>query len=233
MILQENGVALNFQLARLIDEAYFEEVKISGKKLEGYSAFNLTLYRKGVHYLNSSLLLFRHGHLDAAYSCSRSVLEHIWKLYFLQLCTPQEGEFWMKSDLDPIPPADFDTIKKKYFFFSPKYLRGYLYSTNLSSMEKIYKVLCQKSHSSASGASNDSGFSKDTVKDLAKLLPMMSVGLLLAGLEIHPNYSRISQDHSFDDYFNEVGEGIGYLPDLVPDKPEFQTRLKTAKITRP
>lgn len=229
--LTKEGISLNFSLSDSILKTAYESALKTGMKLDDFHALKPIIYHKSIYFLNSALFLFENGHIYATYSCLRTVLEHIWRLYFLTLAPEECGNLWYKFEVKQLSNDEKKHIKEKFRFFSAAYMRDFLYEKNKKTMKVIYEQLSQRSHPSITGAMEEIEFRKTSTDDLAKLLPTLGLGLLLVGHEISPDSDQI--DKSVNNYMRLIGTKLGSIPgELLPDKPTLtpHLRIKLQKI---
>jgi hypothetical protein len=225
LALSEKGVELSFGLSAKIELHLYQNYLSSGKKLNGSSAVKPVLIRKAAQFLYSSLFLIRNGQIDPAYSCLRTVLEHIWKLYFLEVASDKEKKVLYKSEVGLLDKNEKKQVKNQFRYFSAAYLRKYLYSSNKSKMDKLYNGISVRPHPSITGARADIEFSKKPCEDVLRIIPLLSLSLLTVGFELYPNAFAEEDKVLLRDYGNDIGGKFGFLPNLIPDNEDLSNRL--------
>lgn len=237
--LAEDCISQNFALAKGTEFAFYEKSQNDGILLDGANALRPILFRKATQYSYSTLCLLKNGHIEATYSCMRSCVEHIWRIYFLTLAEEEQKVLLYKleinKDREPatLPEAkrlttdETTKIKNDFKYFSPGYIKKYLYTKDkYLSMEKLYGGFSTKTHPSINGSSAEMEFWSESVEDLLKLLISLSLSLMVVGLEIYPKDISSCDDERMKRLVARVGETLGSLPDLFPNNSDFTQRLR-------
>lgn len=227
--LSERCISDNFNYHQELESCHVEKVRRTGKPLDGSDALKPILFTKANIYLYSTLHLIRFGHINASYSCLRTVKEHILKLYFLCVADDKEKLLLLKEELkekSPLSKEDKEKIRE-YKFFNQSFLRDYLYSqTKRDRLKKIYGELSSAAHPSITGAFTDLDGNTENVEDLLQILPALSHSLLVCGMEIYPDDLPVESYERLNRNLRDFVRRFGIYADLSPDKPELEKKLK-------
>lgn len=223
--LIEESIGHLFCLDDLIEARHHRRYRKTQKYREVPKALLSFLYKKNNHYLVSAYILALKGLNNPTYSILRSVYEGVLEMYTIHL-TGKDSELLSEQETEQLNRnrGEKPTKKKKYFRHS-EIIKLLYQDPTQEKMRDFYGVVSESTHPSVRGIMASFRYSKEATEDVLTLI----LGLIFANIvvihEIYSDELKESEKIKTDDILNKMGQELGEVTYLVPDKPEFAERL--------